>query len=202
MGGELADNLNVLKSHLAEVCELEASAWTLLEQNIQFRVLKPKQHFINKGDRGVKMAFMLSGIMRIYNTENKRELTHEIFYKPRFVTNMISFLDRSVSDFCVDAIADSVIAIATSDIVFELIQTSRSFQAIYHKSMEDAIAGQQLRIDGLLIPDLKIRYSRFLEEYKEIAYYIPQKCIASYLGITPEALCRLKKSLLLAESSM
>lgn len=191
----MAENIELFRQKIGALSELTEEEWDFLIQKTTFRKINKKEFIVKKGETCKSVVFLLDGILRLYNTDMKKELTHEIFHTPRFVTDMVSFKSGEKSIFYIDAIVDSVIAEISFDIVYELIYKSASFQKVYQKSMEDAIIGQQFRINELLNTDVKSRYEKFINEFGKTSALIPQKIIASYLGITPEAFSRLKKNI-------
>ena len=135
------------------------------------------------GDVNSKVYMVISGLLRSY-TIDKKGKEHIFMFAPENWTIADSQPKETPCDLYIDAIEDSVIMVLTKDIQRE----SKHIKPILKR-----LAVLQKRVVMLMSFSAIERYEHFEHTYPEILQRVTQKMIASYLGITPEALSKIKK---------
>ncbi len=154
----------------------------------------PKGHILlRKGDKNSKAYFVKSGCLRSYAIDEK-DKEHIIMFAPEgwFISDIDTVANRNSAQLYIDAIEDSEVEILDS----ELINVFVASTPLALQKLNNRIAVLQKRIIMLMSATLQDRYIDFLETYPEIVQRVPQKMIASYLGVTPEALSKVRGELL------
>lgn len=134
------------------------------------------------GELNTKVYFVKSGLLRSYTIDEKGK-EHIFMFAPE---NWIITDNTSVEIPCelyIDVLEDSVIKIREKNFEDDKIDV---------KSLMKRMAVLQKRILMLMSSSAIARYEHFVETYPQIIQRVPQKMIASYLGITPEALSKVK----------
>src|SRR5690606_30838973 len=98
-------------------------------------------------------------------------------------------------DLFIDAIEDSTVALIDSDFINMASKISASYSEFNQITLQNHIRHQQKRINLLLSANAEARYMDFIKLYPDLMLRVPQWMIASYLGITPESLSRVRKEL-------
>lgn len=148
-------------------------------------------HFYTPNDNSSLVGMQISGLLRIYMiTENGEERITD-FCRPG---DIISTMDgEEPSKVFIEAIDKTTIAYIDNNYLESLIENDPKWQKIFRKMLESCLSLKYKREIELLSLDSKGRYKKFLEDFKDVKDRIPQFYIASYLGITPVSLSRLKK---------
>lgn len=137
------------------------------------------------GELGTKVYVVKSGLLRSYSMdENGRE--HIFMFAPEGWVIADTVPANIISELYIDAIENSVIIEREKD-----IQKENDFSKIAKRLLV-----LQRRVIMLMSATAMERYKHFLATYPEIVQRVPQKMIASYLGITPEALSTVKRAFL------
>ncbi|MEM9052407.1 MAG: Crp/Fnr family transcriptional regulator [Bacteroidota bacterium] len=137
------------------------------------------------GELGTKVYMVKSGLLRSYSMdENGRE--HIFMFAPEGWIIADSVPAHVSSEIYIDALEESIILVREKD-----IQKEKDFAKFARRLLV-----LQRRVIMLMSATAMERYEHFLSTYPEIVQRVPQKMIASYLGITPEALSTVKRAFL------
>ena len=134
------------------------------------------------GDLGSNVYKVVSGLLRSYTIDEKGK-EHIFMFGPEGWTVADNVAPDVPCDLHIDALEDSIINVFPKDITKEN-QNARAFIK--------RIAVLQKRVIMLMSSSALERYEHFEQTYPEILQRVPQRMIASYLGITPEALSKIK----------
>lgn len=137
----------------------------------------------HQGTLNSKVYKVISGLLRSYVIDDKGK-EHIFLFAPEGWTIADSQPADRPSDLFIDAIEDTVVEVLIKDTNNEKANTKTLFKRI---------AVLQNRVLMLMRNSAIERYEHFMTTYPEIVQRVPQKMIASYLGITPEALSTAKK---------
>ncbi len=161
------------------------------------RVIKKGDFFIHQGEIPRTTFFIQKGLMSIYNiAENGDTIIKKFFYEKSFVSVPASYITQTPSLFSIEALEDTYILEYSSDNYYDLIKRYHdvAFFHINYIELNWIVAKEPLEI-SLKYRTAKSRYFDFLEEYQPILHRLKQHQIASFLGITPTQLSRIKKEL-------
>jgi CRP-like cAMP-binding protein len=122
---------------------------------------------------------------------------HVIQFAPEnwIISDRTSLLFQEPSEFFIDAVEKTKIVLFDEQFVIKASEISAKFRSFNQKALNNHIRHQQKRINSLLSATAEERYLNFIEMYPNIPLRVPQWMIASYLGITPESLSRVRKEL-------
>ncbi|MEL6865773.1 MAG: Crp/Fnr family transcriptional regulator [Bacteroidota bacterium] len=145
--------------------------------------IKKGQIIQTKGEFNTKIYHVLSGLLRSYSIDEKGK-EHIFLFAPEGWTVADSITPDKPCDLFIDAIEDSVVVISEKDPAAEATDI---------KKLRKRIWVMQTRIVMLMSATAIERYEHFIDTYPDIVQRVPQRMIASYLGITPEALSKVKR---------
>lgn len=158
--------------------------------------LKKGSHYLENGKVCSSIGFVIRGILRIYYTNpDGEEITRYFVKENQFAVNLESFNQRLASKENIQAVTPCLlISITYND--FEKLKTRiTGWEKITQKVIESSLL-EKLRLrNPMIIENAKTRYENFMKEQSEIAQRVPLIYIASYLGITPQSLSRIRKSI-------
>jgi CRP-like cAMP-binding protein len=187
---------NELIHHLGDYINLSKESKDLISNHIEEKKHFASEFFINSGERCNKIAFIVNGVFRFWFIDNNgNEVTSYFMKEHDFVTNITSFFEFSVSSGSIQAETNcSVIQFSRAS--WELFckkipEWENSFQKMANNILITKINFQR----NLLSLDAKDSYLEFLKTYPTILQRVPLNHVASFLGITPSSLSRIRKSI-------
>jgi len=138
--------------------------------------------------------FVLSGCLRsFYRMENGKEVTIQFAIKNWWIGDYITFYTDNKSILSIEGLAKSEILLLDKIELEKLYLEYPEIATFQRKSFEKRIAALQKRILSLLTLSASEKYSQFINDYAAFEKVIPNYQIASFLGITPESLSRIRK---------
>ncbi len=148
-----------------------------------------------QGDHTDHGFFVGKGLLRGYSTDQKGK-EHIIQFAPEnwFISDRNSMFNEP-SIFSIDAIEASEIVLVPNDFMSEAAKKVPCLLALNASMLNNSIRFMQKRINMLLSATAEERYLDFIKLYPNLTLRVPQWMIASYLGITPESLSRVRKEL-------
>ena len=185
---------DLLRAHILKKIELtEAELDRMTAYFTHKRILK-KHFLLREGEVGKYIAFVDRGCLRCYSVDPKGE-EHVIQFaiEDWWISDLQSFLTGEWSRYNIDALEDAEVLlidkISRDSMLSEIPRLERFFRLLLERGY---IATQQ-RIECTLSASAEDRYRMFLTTFPMLAQRIPQNQIASYLGIAPESLSRIRK---------
>lgn len=139
----------------------------------------------NKGDTGTKVYLVKKGLLRSYSIDEKGK-EHIFMFAPEGWIISDTEYASTPSELFIDALEDSIIEVRDKDSERDKVDV---------EPLLKRILVLQKRVIMLMSASAIERYQHFLETYPDIIQRVPQRMVASYLGITPEALSSLKSKL-------
>jgi len=167
-----------------------------LENSIQIKNVTKGQILQLKGEVSEKSYFVKSGLLRSYSIdENNKE--HIFMFAPEgwIIFDFVSQTYNTPSELVIEAIEDSELEILDKKLIDNLLSKSSKFRLSDTEKLTKRIAVLQKRVIMLMSATAWERYQDFLDTYPNITQRVPQKMIASYLGITPEALSNMRSNM-------
>jgi CRP-like cAMP-binding protein len=152
------------------------------------------EYFIEAGTVPRKFGFVISGLFRyLYISDKGVEFTKGIISEHNFISSYSAMRYGNPSYFFVEALEDSEILEIQYDKWLELKETDRFWDQFLVALVEKGFSIKEKRERDLLLLDAETRYKNFLNEFPGLEKRIKQHIIASYLGITPESLSRIRQ---------
>lgn len=166
----------------------EVSSLTLLQK------IKKGENFLSVGDQSDRFAVVEEGLFRIYYVDQEGKEAIKTFRGQGGVIGAYAeFLRKIPSRLNVEALCDSTISIVKAEDMMNVFKSSATWEKIGRRITEALYLEKEEREYQFLCLDAAHRYKAFLKEYEQDAKRIPDYMVASYLGITPVYLSKLKK---------
>ena len=161
-----------------------------------FRKIKKDTLLLREGDVCSQVFFVTKGLLRAY-TINSAGKEHIIQFGPEdaWVSDRNSFYFNEPAMFYVDAIEDSEIVFIDKTFYDKSEKIIPGFNSFSVMILHNFVRFMQKRISLLLGATAEERYLDFIQLYPNLTQRVPQWMIASYLGITPESLSRVRKEI-------
>lgn len=141
--------------------------------------------------------FVVSGILRnYYLTDSGEEATIDMNNGPRFFTSYTHFINRTVSNENIVCLTDCSLLRIKRDDVDILYEQSGILQQYTILLLEKVFEQERSRIKELTALSAEQRYLAFLEQQPALAKHAPLQYIASYLGMKPETISRIRRKII------
>ena len=166
-----------------------------LSSVMEHRKVKKGDYFLQQGQVCQHLGFLNSGIMRVYHLANDKEYTSYFNFGERnpFVSSFSSFVTRKPSQESIHALEDCELLLISYDNLQKLYESSFALQKLGRVIAEYNYTLAMKRIYSLQHFSAQERYKELLLIYPNLVNHVPHHYIASYLGITPESLSRIRK---------
>ena len=158
--------------------------------------IKKEGFFVMEGDIPDKLAFITNGLMKIFivDLDGNQWVTH-FSAENMFCSSYYAYLNQTESEMYIQAMEDTEYLYIRQNVYNQLIHTSLEWSNNARIFTEKLYAESEKREQALLKLKGEERYQQFKHEHREIFDRIPQKDIASYIGLTPVSLSRIRKRL-------
>jgi CRP/FNR family transcriptional regulator, anaerobic regulatory protein len=158
--------------------------------------LKKEGYFLEMGKRCNQVAFVQSGLLRIFYPNDKGEETTCYFIQPNeLVTSLSSFTTGNPSTENIQALLSSDLLVIGKQDLENLFNTIPAMQEFGRKAVENIAIIMEKRMALFLNHDAEHRYQYLLTEQPLLVQKVPLQYLASYLGISAQHLSRLRKNL-------
>ena len=183
---DLKDTIN----QIAFVPDEQLNALLPLTSKISYR---KDEYFTKAGDNQLYIGYIIDGIFRLYYVDlNGKEYTKNFFIKNNFVAAYNALLQEKPSNLYIQALANAEVLLINYRESLKLLDSHLGWQIFFRKITEQVYLQKENRESDLLFYDAATRYLRFKEEFPDLDKRIKQCYIASFLGMSPETLCRIK----------
>lgn len=166
----------------------------ILRSRVTPKSLKKGEFMQREGDAVKHGAFVAKGFLRSYVIDNKGK-EHIIQFAPEnwWISDKAGVSQQATATFFIDAIEDSEILLMDYESHKTCLQTIPAYAASFQSGMQKRGAAKDKRIVQALSATAEERYNDFIETYPSVVQRVPQHMLASFLGITPETLSRIRK---------
>ena len=187
--------MNSLIDHLLLYGDLNPQQIELIRGYARPLRLAAGEYFSEAGRTANRVGYLTEGIFRVcyYNKEG-REVTRYFISEGEFVADLNSYVNRLPATEYIEAVTDAKLLVFPRRAMQELSATVIVWDGIIEKITTRALMAKVNKISPMLAEDAATRYARFLEEFPGLANRIPLSLLASYIGITPSSLSRIRRN--------
>ena len=161
---------------------------------LEIKHFKKGEIVLNRGEICREAYFILKGMMRSFQIlPNKNEKTYVLCFENHIFTEHTSFISQKPSTDYLQAVDEVSVLFFTHENLMKLYKKSHALESIARQISDVNFIVAKNKLMSLMNDDAATRYRAFLRSYKSVLSRIPQNIVASYLGITPQSLSRLKR---------
>jgi len=180
-------------SVLEEYADIPEDEWRKVAGRLENLTLEKNDFFVRQGDLPDRMGLIFDGIFRVFCiTETGEEKILAFRTKRQFLSAYSPFVENRDSWYSIQALTDAELICFSLDTMKNLSVRHRCWEKVVKEYMVRLFIEKEDRERSLLIEDAHTRYVRFRESYPELEEILPQYYIASYLGISPVSLSRIR----------
>jgi len=160
-----------------------------------FRSLKKGTTLLEAGQKSKNSYFVLKGCIRIYYIIDGEEKT-TAFYTEMDALTPHCVINKAPSEYFISCVEDSILLISNSDMEAEINSKFPKFELMCRKLSEELLAKERVDFDAFKTSSPEQRYMNLLQKRPDLIQRVPQHQLASFLGIKPQSLSRLRARLL------
>lgn len=185
---------DVFQKYLKEKAAFTAEELERIQSFAVIKKLRKRQYLLQEGDIWKYDAFITKGCLRTYSVD-ERGAEHILSFSMEnwWTGDRESLMAQQPSRFNIDAIEDSELVVFTHDNFEMLCGEIPALNNMINTILQKSFIAAQNRIQASLSLTAEEKYLNFISKYPGFATRIPQAMIASYLGMTPETLSRIRK---------
>lgn len=151
-----------------------------------------KAILLEEGKVAKKLYLIRKGCLRLFFYNEGKDITFQFFFEGDFVASFDSLYKRTPSLFYLESIEPTELTAIRREDFYNLINNNLSFRQLYEEKLIDRFHAYQQLFLSRIKNTPQQRYEELLKEYPNIIQRVPQHYIASYLGITPVSLSRIR----------
>lgn len=151
-----------------------------------------KTLLLKEGEVADRLYLVRKGCLRLFFPDDGKEITFQFFFEGDPVASFDSLYNRQPSLFSLESIEAAELSVMTRSDLMELIRRDLSLRQAYERRLVERFRAYQLLFLSRIRNTPQQRYEELLEEHPDIVRRVPQHYIASYLGITPVSLSRIR----------
>lgn len=188
--------VEIILQHVLKTITLTTQEQDYFISLLEYKKVKRKQVLLSEGESNRYTNFVVSGCFRLYSID-KNGIEHVVQFAIRdwWISDFYSFITGNPSKFSIDAQEDGEVLRLSKENLNKLYENVPVFERFFRILAENTYVAYQQRTLYNIGHTAKERYLMFKQKYPKFVYRIPQNQVASYLGISPEFLSKIKKKL-------
>jgi CRP-like cAMP-binding protein len=160
-----------------------------------FRSVKKGAILLSQGQKSKDSYFVLKGCIRIYYIIDGEEKT-TAFYTEMDALTPPCVINKAPSEYFISCVEDCIVLVSNSDLEAEMNNKFPKFELMCRMLSEELLAKHQINFDEFKTSSPEQRYLNLLEKRPDLIQRVPQHQLASYLGMQPQSLSRLRARIL------
>lgn len=185
--------MNLFLQNIARYVLLSDSEQDQVMSFTERQVYPPKTILLEAGKICTHSFFVCHGILRSYSVDQNGQEHVVSFASPGwFIADMYSYLTQRPGNLFIETNEESEVLLMSKENQEQLYQAVPKMERFFRILVENSLVANQQRLIDNLTFTAEARYDRFAHKHADLIHSLPQKQIASYLGITPEFFSRMK----------
>jgi CRP-like cAMP-binding protein len=186
---------SALFNYCSQLVSFTREEQQIIESYFSVRQVPKKFTLIQNGKIARELYFINKGLLRLYYTKDTEDITAFIFREHLFASSYDSFLRQAPSIQGLDTLEDSELLVITYDDLNTLYKKVPRMETLARKIAEQRFINAQLILSSYILDSPEERWKKFEANHGDLLLRVPHHMIASFLGITPVSLSRIRKRL-------
>jgi len=175
---------------------LDKESISLLRSIFKPRILKKDMSFLEAGEKSTEIGFIVKGVFRSYYIDKMgNDITKYFYAESGILFSYAAYLSQKETEYCIQALEDSEILVAKILDFEKIVEGNYKLLLLYKKMIDSVLVMKEEHASSFKLLNSVERYKKFVSTYPDLEKRIKQRYLASYLGITPVSLSRIRKKL-------
>lgn len=184
-----------LISYLNQYIGLNAEETQFLKERVPVKSSGKGAFLLKDGEVSREFFYLIKGCVRLFYWVDGEEKTAFFYTENSFVSSYQSYVKQQPANHNLQCLEDSIVAVFDHSVASELLAFSPKFELLARTMMEEELIVYQDIIASFVSNAPEERYQRLVATNPELVNRIPQYQLASFLGVRPESLSRIRKRL-------
>tara|TARA_R110000868_G_scaffold220806_2_gene472263 strand:- start:14125 stop:14700 length:576 start_codon:yes stop_codon:yes gene_type:complete len=185
--------MNELYHYFNTISPIQESTWNVIKNIFSEHTLKKGEYFVKGGEIAKQMGFLKHGVIRaFYRNLEGVEYNKHFFTKNNMVGGYSSLVTNLPNTIYQQALTDCTLLIGDYQKITDILDKHQDLERLLRKIAESYFVDKEKRELEIVLLEANKRYEIFQREFPQLEQLIPQYHIASYLGITPTQLSRIR----------
>lgn len=184
---------NKLVSYFKKIMPLTEDEANAIADSIVVKNYKKGTVLLAEGQISTECYFVLEGLVRQYYLVDGEEVTNNFFSENQWVISIDSFSQQKPANHFFVCEEDTTLVVGNEERENEMYNYSQKFETISRKVMESIVIEQQQQMMSYITDSPEERYLKLQNSRPDLLNRVPQYQLASYIGVKPESLSRIKK---------
>lgn len=185
--------MNEIRKFFDNISPMNNSDWQFFSSKLQKVKLKKRSTLLEIGEIESHLYFISKGVVRLYLPREEHDLTFGFLFENEFVTAYDSLITQKPSEYQIETLTETVLWKISNKELQEVYKKTTIGNVIGRKMAENMFLKKSKRELSLLSETAEERYLNLFSQRPKLLEQIPLKYIASYIGVTPQALSRIRK---------
>lgn len=185
--------MDQIRTFIETISPMTDSDWQFFSSKLQKVELEKQAILLKYGAVEHHLSFIAKGIVRFYVPKEEVDLTFGFLFENEFVTGYDSFLTQAPSEYQIETLTDTTLWKISRTDLEEVYEKTSSGNSIGRKMAEKMFLIKSKRELSLLSKTAEERYLDLFSDRPKLLQQIPLKYLASYIGVTPQALSRIRR---------
>lgn len=189
--------MHLLISHIRDHINLSATEAEFIEHQIPLKHFDAKTLLLKSGEIATASYFVKTGILRGYFTDDHlNEHVLQFACERWWIADLYSLLTQSPASLTIEVVEKAAVYVLDQNLKEVLYEKIPKLERYFRILTENALIAQQQRILFTMSLTAEERFKLFCSKYPGLIHRVPQKQVASYIGVTPEFFSKMKSKLL------
>ncbi|WP_405606259.1 Crp/Fnr family transcriptional regulator [Polaribacter sp. Asnod1-A03] len=185
--------MHQIRKFIDTISPLNDSDWKFFSSKLKEARLNKNTVLLKAGKTENYISFISKGIVRLYVPREESDLTFGFLFENEFVTAYDSFLTQTSSEYQIETLTETILWRISNKDLQEVYKKTKNGNIIGRKMAENMFLIKSKRELSLLSKTAEERYLDLFTNRPNLLKQVPLKYIASYIGVTPQALSRIRK---------
>jgi len=188
---------HILRAHIQKQIALSNIEFEAIFRIMERKVFRKREVLLLAGEVSDRYYFVIGGCLRTFTTDERgHEHIFHLAFEDWWAADLFSFVTGDPAFFTIEALEDTEVLCIHRDEYEALLTTYPKFERFFRLLMQKAYVASQQRTMDIMSKSAERRYLDLVKHYPQLEQRVAQHYIASFLGITPEALSRIKRGLI------
>jgi len=182
-------------NYFKKITNLSSEESKILSESMLLKTFEKGSFLIKEGQYENESFLVMKGMVRQYKNVDGNEVTTNFFTEEQWIINFETVEGKSISKYNLLCVEDTTVVIGNEEKAIELFKQFPKFERVSRQIMETVFKEQQEQMVTHLTDKPENRYLKLLAARPDIFQRVAQYDIASYIGVKPESLSRIRKKL-------